>query len=393
MRKLLLVALALILLLTSGGCAKASLSRTEIDRIFNTRVFGIDKGENGKIRITIATKSSGSSSQDTGGGTEKSEIMVSEGDTVFEAARLLMSFGNKKPHYGHTEYILLGEDIARDGLVPYIDFICRNYEFRYNAKIYIVKGTTAYDLINKLNVGDMFLADKLSIMEDNAGNLSVSSKVTLTEAMFIFDKPKISTYLPYIDIVSTPLTNDVHSTSMGFNLKLEGYGIFKEDKLQEFVAGNRARGINWVRKKIQSGIIIVKAPDGKNVSLEIISSKINIKPSIDKNSLKCDIKVHFTTNIAETMSRDNLFKDRELEILEGQQEQQIKKEIEDIIAFAQERNLDIFGTVTNFVMAYPNMKNELRQNWGELFPEVKFNVSVDSSINRTYLLREPTGSK
>jgi hypothetical protein len=38
------------------------------------------------------------------------------------------------------------------------------------------------------------------------------------------------------------------------------------------------------------------------------------------------------------------------------------------------------------------MKNELRENWDQLFPEVKFNVTVDSSIERTYLLREPTGS-
>lgn len=397
MKKLPLVLLVIFILFTFSGCAKASINKTEIDRVFNTRVLGIDKQENGKVRLTIATKSTSSSSQDSGGGGGapggKSEILVSDGETVFEAARLLTTYGNKKPHYGHTEYILIGEELARDGLLPYLDFICRNHEFRYNAKIYIVKGDSAYNLINKLNIGDMFLSDKLSIMEDNAPNMSISSKVTVSEAMYIFDKPHISTYLPYIDIIPTPITNDTHSTSLGFNLKLEGYGLFKEDKLQDFVSGNRARAINWIRKKIQSGIINVKAPDGKSISLEIVSAKTDIKPSIDKDSLRCDIKVNFTSNIAETMSKENLFYDKELEILENQQEQQIKKEIEEIIAFAQEKNLDFFGTLTNFIMAYPRMKNELRQNWEELFPDVKFNVTVDSNINRTYLLREPTGTK
>lgn len=396
MKKLLLLILGMITTLTLSGCASAALSKTEIDRVFNTRVFGIDKLENGKIRVTISTKSTSGGNQSSdggsGGGTGKSEILVSDGDTVFEAARLLLTFGNKRPHYGHTEYILIGEDVARDGILPYLDFICRNHEFRYNAKIYIVKNETAYNLINKLNIGDMFIADKLSIMEDNAGNLSISSRETLNEAMFIFDKPNISTYLPCIEIVETPVTNDTHSTSHGFNLTLDGYGLFKEDKLQSFVTGNQARAINWVRKKIQSGIITVKSPDGKNISLEIVSNKIKIKPHINKNNLQCDITVNFTSNIAETMSKENIFYDKELVILENQQEQKVKKEIEDIIAYAQEKNLDFFGTLTNFVMAYPSMKNELRQSWGDLFPDVKFNVSVNSNINRTYLLREPTGS-
>lgn len=397
MRKLLFVALMSLIILISSGCAKFGLNKTEIDKIFNTRIIGIDAEDNGKVLLTLVTKSANSSPGGSGGGggggAETSEILVSEGDSVFDAARRLLTHANKKPHYGHTEYILIGEETARKGILPYLDFISRNYEFRYNAKIYIVKGDTAYNLINQLNVGDMFLSDKLSTMEDNAGNLSESSKETLAEAMFIFDKPKISTYLPCIEIVPSIFTNDTHSTSHGFSLKLKGYAIFKEDKLQDFITGDLSRAINWVRKKIQSGIIMLKTPTGKIVSMEIISSKTVIKPHIEKNGLSCDIKVSFTTNVAEVMAKEDIFKEDIYENLEKQQDRQIKKEIEDIIALAQSRNLDIFGTVSNFIMAYPGMKNELKDNWGDLFPNVKFDVTVDSNINRAYLLREPTGSK
>lgn len=394
MKKLVICVMIFLSTFFLDSCAQLSLNRTEIDRIFNTRIIGIDKQPDGKVRMTITTKSTSTNSSAQGGGstTEYSDILVSEGETVFDAARKFMAYANKKPHYGHTEFILFGEDTARDGILPFLDFVSRNHEFRYNAKIYIVQNDTAYNVINKLNIGDMFLADKLSMMEDNAPNLSESSKETLSEAMYIFDKQNISTYVPSIQIVDAIPTNDSHTTSQRFNLELKGYGIFKKDKLVDFVSGRLSRGINWIRKKVKSGIILVDTPDGKKVTMEIISSKTIIKPKIEKNALTCDIIVHFTTNLGETMSKSDLFNEDALEALEREQEKIVKEEVEDTIRYAQERNLDIFGTVTNFVMAYPPMKKELRQNWNKLFPEVQFNVEVASNINRTYLLKEPTGS-
>lgn len=385
MRKFLLFITILTLEFILTSCSQLNLDRTEIDKIFNTRVIGIDKIAEGKVRMTITTKSTSNNPQ-TGGASKKSEILVSEGETVFEAARLLFTSSTKKPLYGHTEFIIIGEDTARDGVLPYLDFISRDNEFRYNAKIYIVKGDSAYNLINKLNTGEVFFADRLSALENNSGELSISSEVSLSEAMYIFDKPNISTYLPYIESTA----NGTQSNSTDINLNLKGYGIFKEDKLQRFLTSKQSRGINWVRKKIISGFIIVKAPDGKNISMEIISNNTSIKPSIDQGILKCDIKVNFTTNLTETMSKEKIFNKDGAVILQQQQEKQIKKEIEDIISYAQEKNLDIFGILSNFIMANPSMKNELRENWSELFPAVQFNVQVNSKINRSYFLREPT---
>lgn len=390
MKKFLVLIMILAFLFNFTGCTQLILSSTEIDKIFNTRIVGIDKLENGKIRMTITTKDT-KPSENGSGVSEKSEILVSEGETVFEAVRTLFESSSKRPLYGHTEFVIIGEATAKDGILPFLDFVTRDNEFRYNAKIYIVKGDSAFNLIDKLSDEETYLADKLSALEHNSGKLSISSQEALAEAMYIFDKPNISTYLPYIEIITDLPSVDTRVKSNGNTISLNGYGIFKADKLQYFLSSQRSRGINWIRNKIQSGFIIVKGPDGKNISMEIISAKTSIKPSIKKGVLKCSVKVNFTTNVTETMSRKKIFYDAEVIKLQQQQEEQIKKEIEDIISYAQEKNLDIFGILSNFIMAYPPMKNELRQNWGKLFPEVQFSVKVDSKINRTYFLRESTG--
>ncbi len=369
-----------------SGCSQLGLTNTEIDKIFVVRIIAIDRiGEN-KVRIVLTTKSINQGNMGTNGGQSKSEMIVADGETVFEASRLLLTYADKRPHYGHTEFILFGEDTAKDGILPYLDFVSRNPEFRYNAKIYIVRDSTAFDFITKTSSGDTYLGDKLISLEEDAPETSISTQVSLTEALYIFDKKSIATYLPCLHIHEGTSKNEVE-------VSLHGYAVFKEDKLYTVLNDDLSRGISWIRNLVVSGVILIDAPDGKKVSMEIIESKTKIIPRIDKNGMSCTIKIMFNSNIAESMSRVNIFTLQYIPILESKQEEVVKKEIEQILKYAQEQNLDMFSIISKFIMKYPSSKNELREKWGELFPEINFNVEVESNINRSYLLRESTGTK
>jgi spore germination protein KC len=391
MKKLLRISILFILFLMLTSCSQLMSNRSEIDRIFNTRIISIDKLAENKVLYTITTKTSVSGSQDKQGSSASSEILVSEGATVFEAARNMAAYAYKRPHYGHTEFIIFGEDTAKDGILQYLDFISRNQEFRYNAKIYIVQGDSANSFIKKVATGNIFLADRLAIIEDNSFALSTSGKVTLAEALFIFSKDNVSTFLPVLFTVPSKSGEDTAKGAYDINLK--SYAIFKEDKLYEFLNEELSRGLNWVKNRIKSSTILVNAPDKKKVSLDIIQSKTSIKPYLDENGLQCTISIKFNTNIAETLSKEDIFSKEGLSYLKQQQEDQVKKEVEKILSYAQEKDMDIFGLVANFSIKYPMMKNELRENWLKLFPEIKFNVEVDSKINRTYLIKESVTSK
>jgi spore germination protein KC len=373
------------------GCSQLMSNRSEIDRIFNTRVIGLDKTAENKVLYTITTKTAVSPAKGQQADAAPSEILVSEGATVFDAARSMTAYAYKKPHYGHTEFIIFGEDTSRAGILPYLDFISRNQEFRYNAKIYIVKGLSANTFINSVNQGNLFLADKLSTLEDNSYALSKAGKVTLSEALFVLGKENVSTFLPVLEIA--PTKSGKNSTEGKYDMILKGYAVFKEDKLQEFLDEEMSMGINWVKNRIQSGVILVEAQDKKIVSMEIIQNKTSIKPYLDENGLLCTISIKFNTNIAEILSQEEIFNKESFDYLREQQEKQVKKEVEKILDYALTMNMDIFGFVSNFSMKYPMMKNELRENWQELFPKIKFNVEVDSNINRTYLIKDPANKK
>ena len=382
----LLVLFAAITVLS--GCAQISRGRTEINKLFIVRVMSIDEAADGKVRITLTTKS-----LSMGGGgqqpEQKGESVVSEGDTVFDAVRNLVVYSDRKPSYGHTEYILFGEAIAKKGILPYLDFISRQNEFRYNAKIYIVKGDRADSLVQKTNTAKMFVGDRISSIEENAALTSLSSRVTLNEALLIFDNKQLETFIPYIEIVNTMTSEEKQDI---YDILLQGYAIFRSDKLFYYTSREEARAINFIMNRMGTALIITKSKAGEQISMEIIDSKVKVSPKIEGDELHCTIDVSFTTNIGEIMGSTPVLNPDSLKYLAEQQEKAVKKEIEDAIRRAQERKSDHFSTITKFIIKYPMLRDYFNKNWKELFTGIKFEVKVKSNIKGTYLLNEPNGT-
>ena len=388
MRKFAVISALLIIVTALSGCAQISLGRTEIDKLFVTRILSIDEAPDGKVKITLTTKniSIGGPGQEE---VQKGESIFSEGDTVFDAVRNLMVYSDRKPHYGHTEYILFGEALARKGVLPYLDFISRQNEFRYNAKIYIVKGNTADSLVKKTNTSKMFVGDRISSVEEHLQLTSLASIITLNEALLIFGNKNLATFIPFIEVTDTMTSEEKQDK---FDILLRGYAVFRKDKLSYFTSKEEARGINWMMNRIDSGIILAKSSAGEKISLDITSTKVQIKPKIEGNELHCTINISFTTNIAEIMGSESVINSESIKFLIEQQNKAIKKEIESAIRIGQKDNSDHFSIITKFILEYPMMRDYLNEHWKEFFPDVKFEVKVASNIKGSYLLNEPTGS-
>jgi spore germination protein KC len=386
MHKSKFLAVLLAIVITLSGCTQIARGRAEIDKLFIVRVFSIDEAQGGKVKVTLTTKNLSTD----GGGQQQmqmGESIVSEGDTVFDAVRNLLVYSDKRPNYGHTEYILFGEDIAKKGILPYLDFISRDNEFRYNAKIYIVKGDKADSVVKNANTTKIFIGDRIASIEENMIKISLFSIVTLNEALLIFDNKNLDTFIPYIELTNT-MTSESQQQNI-YDVLLSGYAMFKMDKLLYFTPREEARGINWIMNRVESGVIVVKNKSGQEISMEIIDSKSKIIPRIEGSELYCTIDLSFDTNIAEVMGEENITDYNTIRYLVEQQEKVIKHEVENAIKIAQKNNSDHFSTITKFIIKYPMMRNYLKDNWKDIFPNIKFDVKVESKIKGTYLINEP----
>jgi len=388
MRKFIILSVIFVITSVLYGCTQIAYGREEIDRLFITRIISIDEAADGKVMITITTKniSVGRGAEEQ---IQRGESIVSEGDTLFDAARNLLIYSDKRPHYGHTEYILFGESIARQGILPYLDFISRQNEFRYNAKIYIVKGQTANTLVKKANTKKMFVGDRLSSIEENVDNTSLSSIVTLNDALRVLGSKNLQASLPFIQLTDTIITEEGQDT---YDILLRGYAVFNKDKLSYFTSEEEARGISWMIDKFDSSIIIVKTQGGEEISMEIIDSSTKLIPEIKDNVLHCTADISFISNIGEIMGTTSITDYEDIQFITEQQSKAVKEKVEKAVRIAQDKNSDHFNTLSKFIVKYPLMRDYFNDNWNKLFPDIKFDIKVKSYIKGTYMLNDPTKS-
>jgi len=388
MRRLISLLAIISLLITATGCKVSFFGRAEMDDIEFIRAVGVDKStrKEGNVRLTIATQSV----QPSGGGSQqkKSEIFFAEGNTIFEAIRNFRKYMYRQPFWGHLEYIVIGEEAAKDGLMEYIDYFNRDPEIRLNLKVFVAKGLRAEEVIKKGNSEDRFIFDRLDGIVENHWGHSMFNIVSLIEVMYILDSGYLSLYIPCIEMAK--FSQNKQSDNEAMDIVMGGFAIFNGDKLAAYIDDKMGRGLNWLRNQIKSGVITVKSPKGHSISLEIIDSNSKLKPKIVNDELSITVKVSMTSNISGMESSESIFDGETVEYLEKQQEQVIKNEIEELIRFAQENKMDFFSTGSAVFHKYPiKWEDEYEKDWKNIFSEIEFNVIVESKINRTYDINEP----
>lgn len=390
MRRIMLFSVSFIMTINFTACKNIIIGRNEINELEFIRALAIDTSAStpGNIRLTLASqrvKTAGGKATEE----KESSKVSSEGRTMFEASRNVSTFLDKRPFWGHLEYVVIGEEAAKEGINKYLDLLSRDHEIRMNINVFVMKGGRAEELMEKSDIDNRFVFDRLKGLLESVEGQSVSSPVNLIETMYIQDAKYLSLYLPCIRIISASDSGDEKS----INIKMEGFALFDQDRLAGYLDGDMGRGLNWLRDKIKSTIIVVKTLGGSDVSLEVIKSRTRFYPKIKDGSLSLVVELKVDSNIGEVASTEDIFYSETFDYLEKEQSKIIKQEIERVIEFAQrEIGLDFFETGRNFYRKYPIKWGDLyEKNWRTEFPKVKFDVVVESKIRRTYDIREPNG--
>lgn len=379
----------LIFILIATGCSHYNFGKVEIDELLILNAVGLDISHDNNdnvVAISAATKSLNAASQETSnvsvGQETKSGLLVSNGETIFEAIRKLATFADNRLFWGHVDYIIIGEEAAKDNLPQYLDFFMRDHELRLNSKVLIVKGNTAKSVFQQTIEGKNFIGDILENLFKAKGLMSISDEILLVEIMGMFDNAYISPYIPCIELINDPNNK----------IKLSGFALFKDTELSGYITDDMARGFNWIRGKIDSGVISVKDRNGQKVSLEIVDSKTDIIPVISDGKLDIKINLRFSTNIIGVMGSKNIFEKDALDFLKTQQEEIVRKEIKKVIEFAQQNNMDIFPICDIVHHKNPIYWKSIKDKWFEIFPKLNIMVEINSNINRTYDIKQPIRS-
>lgn len=394
MKKVLLSIIPVLILSLLCGCARYFPEKVEMENIVFIRTVGVDKineGEN-KVRLTIISRvpGGGGVQQGQGGGQKGAEVITSDGRTLFEANRRFHSFTDKDIFWGHTEFIFIGEEAARDNILQYLDFFFRDHEIRLNAKVIIVKGTTAENLIKTTNTEAHYVSERIHALLKQSQFLGIADEIKIIDFVNLMESKWSSAYTPYVRLVDRTKREKEETK----DIKLEGMAYFQKADLGGYLREDLGRGFNFLRGRVRSGALVVKDTAGDALTMEIIDTGSKIKPKLENGNFSVRIELHLETVIGEQMGRDYIYTYEKLMRLRKQQEELVKKEAEKVIKYSQQNGVDILGIGEAINRKYPvEFKKIAGKNWEKVYPSLKIDVTVHSLIRRTYNIEAPLGSQ
>jgi len=385
-RRLLTAFLLLSLLLT--GC----WNRRDPELMGFVIATGFDLDpETGLYRIIVQVANPliiGGQEQGSGGGEDKKPFWVVEagGHSPFEARQNLALKTSRELFWAHSSILLLGENLAREGIAPILNFVELERQLRLSARPVVVDG----DLRSLLEA-------EFPLEKTSGQGLRRQIETTMSERTFFAARDVrelIATMSrPGIEVMISRVEERASEGGGGdpgasHPAKLSGSAVFVGDRMVGWIGPREAAGWNWIWGEARRASLVVMSPiDGRPLVVEIFRSRSTMRPRVEGDEVTIDIEIEALGRIQDQPTPEELVNDREnLLSLERRAATVIRNDIEMAVRRAQELESDFLGFGNLIFRKLPREWERLESRWQEIFPRIKLNLAVKVRIRRSGLV-------
>ncbi len=365
MKKIVAVLLMLIIPLCFCACEESE----QIDELAFVKILGIDKTAEG-LKVTAGMLIPKNKDDKEAQGHEYISVKC---QTVSQGLSLLEATSEKKIFFGQINSIVLGEEMAREGILNTVDYLVRSDELRFDIPIVVSKGLTAEEVIGNGSSEASHVSQRIEKLLEVVYSTSASGKVEMSKVVNMLEDPFRAVYLPYVQVKDETK-----------ELVLGGYCIFDGQKLLTFLNEDFSRGINFLNNKVNNWVFIL-APDDKNVSLKLskVKSKTELKDGV------FNVNIDFDTEIIQADSTIEEFNSSLAQKIIEMQNEKIKTLVEKTITMLKECACDAGAFGSAFENASPKEAQKYTKNWQEIFTKIKFSVKVTSELDPSKTAGKP----
>ena len=377
-KKLFIVVLLLfILMMTTTGC----WNYREINKLSIVSGLAIDKSRSGGYDITfeIVDLQTG-----TKNASIKSKLLEAEGTTVFDAIRNALKFISPKLYFGHTEIVIISEEVAKEGILGIVDFLSRDIEPRLTIDLLVSREKTAKELLYSQSISTEVRAFEINEMLNTQKDLGKAPKVQVYQ--FMNDLP-CEGNVPYLSVIYLKENAGITTS------EISGLAIFKGDRLLGFLDDEQCKYFLFIMNKIKGGLLVFKnLPNvsNANVSMEIVESRTKIKPEYVDGKINIRVEVKIILSIAEQGIEMNLMDTQNREMLKKYANEYLNESIANVIKKVQkDYGVDVFGFGRTVHREMPSVWKKVQNNWNDIYVDLDVQVSASAEIINSGLLSKP----
>jgi len=352
----------------------------EVEQLAIVSGVAVDKDGKDKVLVTAEIVSV---QQEQKQSTLKPVYIQAVGMTFFDAARSMIALDGKRLYWSHAKVVIVGEEIAKQGISEVLDFINRDAEVREDMWVLLSREKSASEIFNSKPELESILSFQIDNTMRAQESISRYPAIELYEFLDNIGSEETSTTIPTVKLIDYRGKTEVYIT---------GSAIIKKDKLLGYLGETDTRSMLWVQNEIKGGVYPVKdvADTQTTVSLEIFRNKTKIKPEVKDGVPIIKVNVLTDVNIGEIMGHENFIGEKGRKLLEKDAESQIKKDIEGVIEKAQkEYKTDFLGFGENVKRSMPSVWRSIEKEWNEIFMDIEVSVEVDVRIRGSATTSKP----
>ncbi|MGG3800573.1 Ger(x)C family spore germination protein [Metabacillus fastidiosus] len=385
MKRMILVIITVIsILIFLSGC----WNRRELNELAIVVGIGIDKVDDHFLVTTQVINPGQVATQKSSIAKEPVIVYQETGDTVFEAIRKITTTSPRKMYASHLRMIVLGEELAKDGIGEMLDILLRDQEFRMDFYIMVAQGMKAKDILKVSTPLEKIPSNKMfNALETSQKEWSATKAVTLHELVKTIVREGEALVLTGITVKGDKdlahSIDNLERTVPNGDLQITNLAVFKKDKLIGWLDEMEGKTYNVLTNNEKSTTINLSCPKGGKVVYEVKNSSTDTKAEIRNGKPEIDLDISVEGDIAEVECDMDLTKEGTIEEIEKIYEKEAESYFRNAISQIQEHHeTDIFGFGEEIHRKNPKIWRKIKGDWNEQFKYLPVNIKVRGEIKQ-----------
>lgn len=372
-------------LLLLSGC----WDQRELSSITVVTGMAVDKGENGKYVMTIEGLNAQELNGKTASGFAPSLVFSLEGNTLSELSQKMNVGMSRNVIYSHMRTLIVSEEIAREGMLEFLDYLERNREIRDDFNIVIARNSRAMDVLKVTYQFQKSTALKLYTQLDSmVKNWGGDPDVKLNDVIAAVTSKGRQPVMAAVSIKGIPgkgvSVENMKKVSPDALAVLNSLAIFKKKRLLGFLSITDARNYLWVENNIKRTAVSVPCGNKKFFALQFYNSKTRKTVKMVNGIPVIRVNVQAEAYLDGEQCLEDISKVKTYAKYENLAQKMIKKEIATTIQKAQKKyKTDIFGFGEVLYRQHPPQFKKISDHWNESFANAYVDVGVKVKIRRT----------
>lgn len=393
--KIIILVTTIALLIITLFNSKLMPLRREISDMEIITIAGLDKVGNEYMVTFIKRDQRASTKGDGEDSSSGSQVISMTADSYSVALRQLQTVTDKFTTASHIKYYIVGEETLRDDFDHVTDAIARGYQTRLNSKIYLAKGMTAKEFLEKASKLEFEVQEKLENMESNFWQKGSRVDTDILDFGHISFSKTGEGLIDTLEFYTTENEEkkDNMETSIGGEIETKdevsfGYGgtaIISDCKISGFLNKEQTTIANYILSKDNVNVITVYDKDNF-VVFRIEDLNTSVLFDFDNNGLLSDVivEVEFKANYEETNATIPIFTVDMIDYFEKKLNEQIEEQIQRIINIEKEKGIDFLNIREKLELKHPYRYKQNEQRFMELLKQSKVSVVSQGIIQTTY---------